>query len=293
MKLIRARAFVASLTLSFSLDALDVDAAAVGIFGHSRNGKQSLIAAAFDERFTGVIGSSPGAPITSPYQLSSHDYYGEGPDAQTPNWWLDRIKDFSADPTKLGIDGHAVLALVAPRALQIAHATTDHEGDLIFSDEYAALAAREAYSLLGAAPETLEFAKRPGDHHGFNDVQAYFDFFQRAKEHTISSDPVLSPAGFDWAAWNASQAPAAPPAASAAVDDRVRWLLQHDAASKSRREPVPADFCGVGIPVFYRHHNVRTNTRRSFAGTTPRSGRRRRAPRGRRTRRRRASRTSA
>ena len=45
--------------------------------GHSRNGKQSLIAAAFDERFAAVVGSSPGAPIASPALFSSAQYYGE------------------------------------------------------------------------------------------------------------------------------------------------------------------------------------------------------------------------
>ena len=68
---ILARAFVASRTLDFVLSPTatsavpglhlpPVDASRVSITGHSRNGKQSVIAAAFDERFTSVVGSSPG-----------------------------------------------------------------------------------------------------------------------------------------------------------------------------------------------------------------------------------------
>ena len=49
----------------------------VSITGHSRNGKQSLIAAAFDERITAVVGSSPGMPIASPIRFSSPQYQGE------------------------------------------------------------------------------------------------------------------------------------------------------------------------------------------------------------------------
>ena len=41
----------------------------VCVTGHSRNGKQSLIFAAHDERVAAVVGSSPGAPISSPYVL--------------------------------------------------------------------------------------------------------------------------------------------------------------------------------------------------------------------------------
>jgi hypothetical protein len=68
---ILARAFVASRTLDFVLSPAatgavsglhlpSVDVDRVSITGHSRNGKQSVIAAAFDERFTSVVGSSPG-----------------------------------------------------------------------------------------------------------------------------------------------------------------------------------------------------------------------------------------
>jgi len=68
---ILARAFVASRTLDFVLSPAatgavtglhlpPVDFGRVSITGHSRNGKQSVIAAAFDERFTSVVGSSPG-----------------------------------------------------------------------------------------------------------------------------------------------------------------------------------------------------------------------------------------
>lgn len=69
MALILARAFVASRTLDYIIKLPGVNQDQVAITGHSRNGKQSLIAAAFDPRITAVVGSSPGAPISSPYRF--------------------------------------------------------------------------------------------------------------------------------------------------------------------------------------------------------------------------------
>jgi hypothetical protein len=81
MALIMTRAFVGSRTLDFLLQPSKylpskgphghglpaVRAGEVAVSGHSRNGKQTLIFAAFDDRVTAAVGSSPGAPIASPY----------------------------------------------------------------------------------------------------------------------------------------------------------------------------------------------------------------------------------
>ena len=172
MALIVARAFVASTVLDYVLSPRLADdlgpgvpplaPGQVSITGHSRNGKQSLLAAAFDARITAVVGSSPGAPISSPYHFSSHNFYGEGPDAGVAgSWWLPSITQYTEHPETLPMDGHGVLALVAPRACAVADGWTDHEGDLTFADEAAVKAARGVYALLGApANLTLMCAPR-------------------------------------------------------------------------------------------------------------------------------------
>jgi hypothetical protein len=68
--LIAARAFVGMRALDYGLHhmASRVEPAQVSVSGHSRNGKQSLVLAAFDERVTAVVGSSPGAPVI-PHRL--------------------------------------------------------------------------------------------------------------------------------------------------------------------------------------------------------------------------------
>ena len=96
------------------------------------------MAAAFDQRFGAVVGSSPGAPIASPYHMSSHNFYGEGVDAgQAGHWWLKSILQYAAHPEQLPIDGHGVLALIAPRSALICSGGNDMEGDLNLADEYA------------------------------------------------------------------------------------------------------------------------------------------------------------
>ena len=94
MALILARAYVGSRTLDFVLAHWPhVIAEQVALTGHSRNGKQSLVFAAVDERVTATVGSSPGVPIASPYHFSSENYYGESPrtggvTCRGPKWWL-------------------------------------------------------------------------------------------------------------------------------------------------------------------------------------------------------------
>ena len=226
MMLIIARAYVASLTLDifFQNNTNDllpkINTSQICITGHSRNGKQSLLAAAIDERFTSVVGSSPGAPIASPYHLSSHNYYGEGVDAgQAGHWWLKSIEKYAAHPEQLPVDGNGVLAMIAPRRAAIANGWTDHEGDINFADECCLRSAMNVYELYNAT-DNLRIIHRPGDHHGFDDVSTYFDFFDYGFDRLYSSFPLswsgqtnmnlktnpfplnyLTPAGFDWKIW--------------------------------------------------------------------------------------------
>ena len=108
MALIMTRAFIGSRTLDFLLQPSKylpsngphghglpaVRAGEVAVSGHSRNGKQTLIFAAFDDRVTAAVGSSPGAPIASPYRFTSSNFYGEGPKTGgvtgegTVGWWI-------------------------------------------------------------------------------------------------------------------------------------------------------------------------------------------------------------
>jgi len=64
------RAWGASRVIDYLYTRTDVDKTKIAITGHSRNGKQSLWAAAFDERITAVVTSSCGTGGMTPYRYS-------------------------------------------------------------------------------------------------------------------------------------------------------------------------------------------------------------------------------
>ena len=236
--LIMRRAWLASRVLDFLLAeeyGPRVDPARTSITGHSRNGKQSLIAAAFDERFKAVVGSSPGAPIASPALFSSAQYYGETVKYVKAGrgWWVPSLADYYGREDELPIDGHAVTALVAPRALCVYSGHNDREGDLGFANERNHAAAREVFELLGA-PDALRMKYRPGDHHGYIAVDEIVDFFEyvfSGFQAFAAMNPDERRFTFDWGAWEAADAPRRPPPPppDAPALERIRWALQADA----------------------------------------------------------------
>ena len=266
MALISARAFVASRAVDFlrsthATQEYPIDAARIGITGHSRNGKQSLIAAAFDERISAVVGSSPGAPIASPYRFTSSNFYGEGPTTGgvAGKWWLASIINYTGHPENMPIDGHAILALIAPRPVVVATGHNDDASDMVYANEMSMRANAPVFGapFFGAqtAPTNLRFMRRPGCHHGFDDVQTYLDWFDvkmpAAAVSASASASLLPPcrgcwytepedlstyltaAGFDWQTWAATQpaSSSTPPPTTAPLQKRVEWLLSLGPAS--------------------------------------------------------------
>ena len=157
------------------------------------------------------------------------------------------------------MDGHGVLGLCAPRACAIATGHQDKESDITFANEMNVAEASKVFKLLGV-PGNLGLIYRTGDHHGYDDVHTYFDWFDMAfgrpyprnahpvQHATHYGDAFLTPAGFDWNAWNAlAGGPRAPPAASAPLRDRVGWLLSYGGAqSKGGARYGPAAGYGKG-----------------------------------------------
>ena len=240
---ILARAFVASRVVDFlcskeyarlggggGLTLPRIDRKRISISGHSRNGKQSLVAAAFDDRFAAVVGSSPGTPIAAPVRFSSPDFNGETLNyvSDARDWWLPSLHSYFGREHELPADGHFVLALIAPRHVLLATALSDGEGDVTFADEQNVLAASRAFALLGAA-DALRIRWRPARHHGALDVQSYFDWFDRAAgAGTAGVDlfPQSPLHAFDWRAWSQSVTPPPPPPPpTAPLRERVLWLL--------------------------------------------------------------------
>ena len=138
-------------------------------YGHSRYGKSALVAAAFDETIDGVIAHQSGTGGAS----LSKDKKGETVEDITtayPHWF---IRDY--DETKLKIDQHQLLALIAPRPILLGNAKRD-----VWSDPEGAFRAAQGatpvYKLYGSeglrqskltefnASADIAFWIRPGTH---------------------------------------------------------------------------------------------------------------------------------
>jgi hypothetical protein len=106
----------------------DVDPSRIIAFGHSRLGKAALWAAAQDTRFAAVISNNSGQAGAT----LSHRKVGEPIDhliLAFPYWFCPNYAHYLGDIDALPVDGHLLLALVAPRPLYIASGETDPFSD--------------------------------------------------------------------------------------------------------------------------------------------------------------------
>lgn len=156
-----------------------VDRDKIALTGHSRNGKQSLIAAAFDERITAIIPSSGGTGAEVPWRYCAYQYDVEdiallGP-AQ-PSWLHPRLRFFIGREQKLPIDQNSFMALIAPRGLMLSTAFEESASNP-WGIEKAYLSAQKVYEYL-SAKDHLALRYRNGTHGTTaEDIEAYIDFF--------------------------------------------------------------------------------------------------------------------
>jgi hypothetical protein len=159
------RAWALSRVLDALADQPGVDARRVLVGGHSRNGKTALLAAAFDDRFAGVVSSSSGVLGAIPARLCTDRHFGEGVELLTrhyPGWYHPGLRWFAGREHRLPTDAHELLALAAPRPVLVSVAVEDPV-ERVPAARAAVDAARDAYALLGRG-DALELALRPGGH---------------------------------------------------------------------------------------------------------------------------------
>lgn len=147
--------------------------------GHSRLGKATLVAGAFDERFALTAPAGSGCGGTGAYRFNGKTRGGkEGLEdviKHFPQWFGPRMPEFFNQVEKLPFDQHWLLALVAPRLCIPADGLSDGcaNGNALAK---AYLGAKPVYALLGV-PEHLGISFRAGGHAlATDDWDAILDF---------------------------------------------------------------------------------------------------------------------
>ena len=124
---ISAWAWGASRVLDWLETMGDVDSRHVAVVGHSRGGKTSLWAAASDERFAMACVNDSGccgAKLNHAAVPCSETI--EQDNSNNPHWFCRAYRRFNGLDAHLPFDQHWIAALVAPRLLYIASASSDH-----------------------------------------------------------------------------------------------------------------------------------------------------------------------
>jgi len=169
----------AGRAVDYLLTLPEVDGDKIGVTGHSRNGKQALFAAAFDERIAAAIPSSGNTGEGDPWRYTTDIFRNETLEQITgnfPHWFHPRLRFFVGREHKLPVDQNTLMALVAPRGLMLATAYSEHQGNS-FGFEQAYESVREVYRFLDAE-DKLALRIRPGIHATTAGViEKYVDFF--------------------------------------------------------------------------------------------------------------------
>ena len=134
--------------------------------GHSRLGKATLVAGAFDERFALCAPAGSGCGGTGAYRFNGKTRGGkEGLEdivKHFPQWTIPELADFSNRVEQLPFDQHWLIDLVAPRRFIAADGLNDSATSVnALVQSY--LASKPVYALLGV-PDHLGINFRPGPH---------------------------------------------------------------------------------------------------------------------------------
>lgn len=136
--------------IDYLLTRSEIDKAKIGITGHSRGGKTTILAGLMDDRITLTVPNNSGCGGAGCFRYQAPK--SEDIAAITKNfpfWFQPKFTQFIGKIDRLPIDQHSVKAAFAPRALL----TCEALGDLWANPEGAQVtyaAAKEVYDWLGA-----------------------------------------------------------------------------------------------------------------------------------------------
>jgi hypothetical protein len=163
-----------------------IDKTKLIITGASRNGKSSMIAAAFDDRLSAAPVVTGGGGIgayrfAGPKNSETLDIMQK----KYPNWFSPNLHEFWGQREKLPFDEHWFLALSAPRPFIALEGNTDTIS-LPEAVKQSILGARPAYALLGVPDRVGVHYSTHGHAFTNEDWTALMDFFDK----TLRGKPV-------------------------------------------------------------------------------------------------------
>ena len=223
-------AWAASRAVDYLFTVPEVNKKQIAIAGHSRNGKQALMAAAFDERIGAIVLSSGNTGEGNPWRYTTDPFAAESMEQITgnfPHWFHPRLRFFVGREDKLPVDQNSMMALVAPRGLLIASAFSEAQGNA-FGHEQAYRSARKVFSFLGKL-DNAGLWLRAGEHATTaGDIETYFDFFDgvfgrkpRRKFETFVH-------GYDFEEWKKSTGTIS---VQPVKGNKIQWALGEEPAS--------------------------------------------------------------
>jgi hypothetical protein len=156
-----------------------IDKAKLIITGASRNGKSSMVAAAFDDRLAAAPVVTGGGGIgayrfAGPRNSETLDVMQK----KYPNWFSPNLHEFWGHREKLPFDEHWFLALAAPRPFIALEGNTDTIS-LPDAVKQSILGARPAYELLGVPDRLGVHYSNHGHAFTTEDWTAMMDFFDK------------------------------------------------------------------------------------------------------------------
>ncbi|HTK78033.1 MAG TPA: acetylxylan esterase [Gemmataceae bacterium] len=166
-----------------------IDKTKIIAVGHSRMGKATLLAAAFDERIAMAIPLQAGCGGTAPNRLApgapaTKIETVKRINTSFPHWFTGAFKDFNEYPDRLPFDQNCLVALCVPRPVLYANATEDvwanpdGQFDMLKS-------ADPVYKLLAKPPSGLETLTRPPENVLSPGTLGYFI---RPGRHSMTKD---------------------------------------------------------------------------------------------------------
>lgn len=157
----------------------EVDKQKIGVTGHSRNGKQALVAAAFDERIGAVVLSSGLTGEALPWRYTSDPWVVESVELLTgaqPHWFHPHLRFFAGREHKLPVDHNMLIASIAPRGVMIYSAYAEAASNPVALEKGYRSALR-AYEFLDKK-ENIWLHLRAGEHGtAAGDIENFMDFF--------------------------------------------------------------------------------------------------------------------